>query len=174
MHKGLLFCAVILIVAAAGCIAASQLPAATPPQTSFTAATPGTTVPATTSVLTTARTTAPAPTATAPTAAPSKPLAETVTLKGTGPSSGSFTVVAPGKIIIDAAYGNSLTPSVTGCSAAPYRVTLTGKSIDFTLLSGLATTRKNSNKVTFNIITPGQYKIVSSGCYGWQAVITNA
>lgn len=173
------FILLVGLMIAAGCIAGGSgtVTTATPAQepTGIPTAT-ATTSPVSMASLTEIRYTT-VPTTVATTASPSKPMAAPVTLQGSaGDSSVSFTTVAPGKISVTWSYSSKRgTTGNTKCESQKTlaRVFIEGKSID-SLLFTTGAAGGYTKTATFNLVTPGEYKIRTDGCYGWQAIIDNA
>jgi len=165
MHKGLIF--LILLILIAGCVQSQPVTSTTAPsQAPVTTAHPATSPPA--SVTTTA------PTPVQTTATPAlKPLPSPVALKGIGSDFAEFTTRAPGKVSVKWGYGDSYGGPVPFCKVEGFSGYLSGPSFESALF-GTGTNRGKSGSMTFNLISPGTYKIKVTGCYGWEVTVNNA
>jgi len=94
-----------------------------------------------------------------------------VTLHRVGSGFIQFTTEAPGKVAINSRYDTSLGKKQF-CKETGHSAYLSGASFE----SPLAT-RSDGGRTkgeTFNLISPGTYKIQVTGCYGWEIVVSNA
>lgn len=116
----------------------------------------------------------PTPTKTpAPTKAPSKPIPSLVTVNGSSGYIMRFSTVAPGIVKFTIHYNSALGNKGEFCSKNDRAIIrLAGASTDKTLYNGLAKTA-HTETTTYNLISPGNYSLSTSGCYGWRVDIGN-
>jgi hypothetical protein len=85
-----------------------------------------------------------------------------------------FQTVASGIVKFTIHYNSDLGYDQEWCSEYPRAfIRLAGASIETTLYNDVSTSAYTGT-TTFNLISPGNYSLSTTGCFGWQVDIDNA